>query len=171
MADVYRLDLICAFDWLIFCKAPSGNKPKAMNCWCMICTYSLSFFHSGGRVVHSYGRLIPHELPITNLQQISGTDGIGMIACTVSRGTAGFEVIGAQKTDVTLTSNGATATLVVNTTNATRFTNREVYCNGTYFYLFLSDDSKCTTQCKHYSRGRNVTYTPSVIYTVYTSPP
>ena len=131
----------------------------------MVCTYvySLSVFYSGGRVVHSYGRLIPLDFPITNLQQISDTDGIGRITCTVSSGTAMFQVIGAQKTDVTLTSNGATATLVVNTTNATRFTNRDVTCNGTYFYLFLSPSSKCTTQCKHYSWGRDMTYTPSVI--------
>ena len=120
--------------------------------------YSLSVFYSGGHVVHSYGRLIPHELPITDLQQISGTDGIGTITCTVSSGTAGFRVIGAQKPDVTPTSNEATATLVVNTTNATRFTNREVDCNGIYFYLFLSPSSKCTTQCKHYSWGRDTTY-------------
>ena len=32
---------------------------------------------AGGRVVHSYGRLIPHEFPITDLQQISGPDGVG----------------------------------------------------------------------------------------------
>ena len=138
----------------------------------MVCTYmySLSVFYSGGRVVHSYGRLIPNELPITDLQQITGLNGIGRITCTVSSGTAGFQVIGAQKTDVTPTSNGATATLVVNTTNATRFTNRDVTCNGTYFYLFLSPSSKCTTQCKHYSRGRNMTYSISIIYS-YTSPP
>ena len=37
--------------------------------------------HSGGDVVHSYGRLIPHEFPITDLQQISGPDGIGRITC------------------------------------------------------------------------------------------
>ena len=135
----------------------------------MICTYSLSFFHSGGRVVHSYGRLIPYEFPITGLQQISGTDGIGTITCTVSSGTARFSVIGAQKPDVTPTSNEATATLVVNTTNATRFTNREVNCNGIYFYLFLSPSSKCTTQCKHYSWGRDMTYSISIIYSLYLS--
>ena len=116
----------------------------------MVCTYvySLSVFYSGGRVVHSYGRLIPLELPITNLQQISGPNGIGRITCTVSSGTARFNVINAVQTDdVTLTSNETTATLVVNITNTASFTNSDVTCNGTYFYLFLSPSSKCTTQC------------------------
>ena len=45
---------------------------------------------AGGRVVHSHGRLIPHEFPITDLQQIAGPDGIGRITCTVSSGTARF---------------------------------------------------------------------------------
>ena len=45
-------------------------------------------YNTGGSVVHSYGRLIPHEFPITDLQQISGPDGIGRINCTVSSGTA-----------------------------------------------------------------------------------
>ena len=139
----------------------------------MVCTYmySLSVFYSGGRVVHSYGRLIPHELPITNLQQISGTDGIGRITCTDSSGTARFfRPGGVLVTDgVTQTRSGATATLVVNTTNVTRFTNRDVNCNGTYFYLFLSPSSKCTTQCKHYSWGRNMTYSISNIYSLYVS--
>ena len=66
---------------------------------------------------------------------------------------------------VTQTRNGATATLVVNSTNVASFTNRDVNCNDDnhYFYLFLSDDSKCTTQCKHYSRGRDMTYSISNI--------
>ena len=40
---------------------------------CIHCT----LICAGGRVVHSYGRLIPHEFPITDLQQISGPDGVG----------------------------------------------------------------------------------------------
>ena len=139
----------------------------------MICTYvySLSVFYSGGRVVHSYGRIIPFDFPITNLQQISGTDGIGRINCTVSSGTPMFNVINAVQTDdVTLTSKETTATLVVNTTNTASFTNRDVTCSGSnYFYLFLSPSSKCTTQCKHYSWGRNMTYSISNIYSLYVS--
>ena len=58
-----------------------------------------------GRVVHSYGRLIPHEFPITDLQQISGPDGIGRITCTVSNGTARFAVNGRQTGGVSQTRN------------------------------------------------------------------
>ena len=117
--------------------------------------YSLCVFYPGGVVVHSYGRLIPHEFPITDLQQISGPDEIGRINCTVSSGTAKFNgPIGAPETDdVTITSNRTTATLVVNPTNVASFRNREGNCNDKshYLYLFLSDDSKCPTQCKHYN--------------------
>ena len=135
--------------------------------------YSLCVFYPGGVVVHSYGRLIPNELPVTDLQQISGLDGIGRITCTVSSGTARFSVIGALEIDdVTPTGNGSTATLVVNTTNVTSFNNRDVFCTdggNVYFYLFLSPSSKCTTQCKHYSWGRDMTYSISIIHSSYLS--
>ena len=96
---------------------------------------------SGGRVVHSEGRLIPHEFPITDLQQISGPGGIGTITCTVSNGTAEFVRPGGglESDGVTQTRHEATATLVVNATDS--FSNRDVYCsdiNINYFYLFIS---------------------------------
>ena len=105
---------------------------------------------SGGRVVHSYGRLIPHEFPITDLQQISGPDGIGRITCTVSSGTARFEANGGQLETggVSQTRNGATATLVVNLSNVDSFQNRDLYCTNfvtNYFYLFISSASKYTS--------------------------
>ena len=114
----------------------------------------ISVVCAGGIVVHSYGRLIPHEFPITDLQQISGPDGIGRITCTDSSGTARFFPF------VPQTRNGATTTLVVNPTNAAYFNNRELLCNNynNYFYLFLSSRSKCAKQCKHYSNGRSMTY-------------
>ena len=59
---------------------------------CIHCTLNCR----GGSVVHSYGRLVSHELPITILQQISGSDGIGRINCTVSSGTARFVANGGQ---------------------------------------------------------------------------
>ena len=95
--------------------------------------------HSGGSVVHSYGRLIPHEFPITDLQQISGPDGIGRITCTVSSGTARFIANGGQLETggVTQTKNGATATLVVNPTDVGSFQNRGLYC--TYAAVMLCD--------------------------------
>ena len=102
---------------------------------------------SGGRVVHSYGRLIPHEFPITDLQQISGPDGIGRIDCTVSSGTARFAANGRQLETggVSQTKNGATATLVVNPSNVDSFQNRGLYCTSIYtnfFYLYISSASK-----------------------------
>ena len=101
---------------------------------------------TGGRVVHSYGRLIPHEFPITDLQQISGPDGIGRINCTVSSGTAGFAANGGQLETggVSQTKNGATATLVVNPSNVDSFQNRELFCSNfnNFFYLYISTASK-----------------------------
>ena len=126
--------------------------------------YSISFpfLHSDGRVVHSYGRLIPHEFPITDLQQISGSDGIGRINCTDSSGTARFDTDagGQDSVEVTQRGNGnsPTATLVVNTTNVDSFKNRDMSCNdGHYFfYLFLSSKGKYIKQCSLYSYGRDI---------------
>ena len=97
--------------------------------------------HSGGRVVYSYGRLIPHEFPITDPQQITGPEGIGRITCTVSSGTARFYgPDGVLDTDgVTQEEHGTTAILEVNQTDS--FHNRDVYCSEVatnYFYLFIS---------------------------------
>ena len=109
-----------------------------------ICHFVLT---TGGCVVHSYGRLIPHEFPITDLQQISGPDGIGRITCTVSSGTARFAANSGQLEGggVTRTRNASTATLVVNTSNVANFQNRDLYCtniNTNFFYLFISSASK-----------------------------
>ena len=110
--------------------------------------YTLNY--AGGHVVHSYGRLIPHEFPITDQQQISGRDGIGRITCTVSSGIARFIRPGAvlETGGVTQTRNGATATLVVIPSNVDSFQNRDLYCTNTatnFFYLFISSTSKYTS--------------------------
>ena len=102
---------------------------------------------TGGTHVHSYGRLIPHEFPITDLQQISGPDGIGKITCTVSSGTARFVANGGQLETggVSQTRNGSTATLVVNTSDVSSFQNRGLYCSNiciNFFYLFVKSASK-----------------------------
>ena len=102
-----------------------------------------------GRVVHSYGRLIPHEFPITDLQQISGPDGIGRINCTDTSGTTRFaaEWRKLQGDGVSETRNGATATLVVNPSNVSIFQNRGLYCTNivtNFFYLLFSSASKYT---------------------------
>ena len=101
--------------------------------------------HSGGSASHSYGRLIPHEFPITDLQQISGPDGIGRITCTVSSGTARFVADGGQLETggVNETRNGAEATLVVNPAGS--FQNRGLYCttiDGGFINLFISGASE-----------------------------
>ena len=99
--------------------------------------------YAGGSVVHSEGRLIPHEFPITDLQQISDSCGIKKITCTVSSETAEFIANGGQLETggVTQTKNGATATLVVNPTDVSSFRNRGLYCadiNTNFLYLFIS---------------------------------
>ena len=100
-----------------------------------------------GDVVHSYGRLIPHEFPITDLQQISGPDGIGRITCTVSSETARFAVNGGvlETGGVTQTRNASKTTLVVNPSNVDSFQNRDLYCTNigiNFLYLFISSASK-----------------------------
>ena len=103
--------------------------------------------HSGGSVVHSYGRLIPHEFPITDLQQISGPDGIRRITCIVSSGTAKLmRRSGVPETDgVIQTTNTMTAILMLLLNSTDNFHNRHLYCSNpttNYFYLFISDTSE-----------------------------
>ena len=116
-----------------------------MSCRTLCISYTLN--HAGGSVVHSYGRLIPHELPITGLQQISGPDGIGRITCTVSSGTARFVANGGEVEGggVSQTRIGATSTLVVKPSNVSSFHYRGLYCsdiNANFFHLSFSSASK-----------------------------
>ena len=104
-------------------------------------------YKPGGSVVHSYGRLIPHEFPITDLQQISGPDGIGRITCTVSSGTADFRANGGviETGGLAQTKNDTTAILVVKTSNVSSFLNRDLFCTNVaanFLYLFISSASK-----------------------------
>ena len=119
-----------------------------MSRLCIALCQHYALNHAGGHVIHSYGRLIPHEFPITDLQQISGPDGIGRITCTVSNGTARFHANGGTvvNEEVSQTRNGATATLVVNISNVKTFQNKELYCVSfnNFFYLFISSASKYT---------------------------
>ena len=113
-------------------------------------------YNTGGGVIHSYGRLIPYEFPITDLQRISGPDGIGRINCTVSSGAARFGAIGGEVESggVTETRNGATATLVVNPSNVDSFQNRELYCtniNTNFFYLYISSACKFISIIYYYT--------------------
>ena len=111
-----------------------------------------------GRVVHSYGRLIPHEFPITDLQQISGPDEIGRITCTVSSGMAWFGANGVHLSTVGVTQGGnkTTATLVVKT-NSGGLQNQGLYCNAStvvsisFFYQFISRPSEWHDDIIHQS--------------------
>ena len=99
--------------------------------------------YSGGSVVHSGGRLIPHEFPITELQQIATSSGNGLITCHVSSGTPMFysttgELQAGGVTQYTVKSMAA---LMVNTSSIDTFQNRDVYCvdiETNHFYLYLS---------------------------------
>ena len=128
-----------------------------------MCVLYCPLLHSDDRVVHSYGRLIPHEFPITDLQQISGPDGIGRITCTVSSGTARFVAnsgtVQLETGGVSQSRTGVTATLVVDPSNVNSFQNRDLYCTNTntnFFYLFISSASKYTYSTISSAHNQNV---------------
>ena len=126
---------------------------------------------AGGDVVHSYGRLIPHEFPITDLQQISGPDGIGRINCTVSSGTARLLANGGQLETggVSQTRNGAASTLVVNPSNVDSFQNRDLYCTNAdtnFFYLFISSASKYTCLITYKVNNAHISHTDVAVCNV-----
>ena len=111
----------------------------------MYFTFPYTKIHSGGlgSVLHSYGRLIPHQFPITDLKQISGADGLGRINCTVGKGKAWFRPDRYLQTrELTQRRNGAMATLVVNPRSS--FENGDIYCSWLVneFYLFISGNSE-----------------------------
>ena len=101
----------------------------------------------GGRVVHSYGRLIFNERVITDKQQLqppNNASGDGRIECRVSSGGAMFSYHGRTKGgdtsgDVHEIRSGSTATLVIRDRAFNNFVNFEGYCAGIYHYLFLSN--------------------------------
>ena len=98
----------------------------------------------GLAVVHSYGRLIPRDFPITDLQQISGPDGIGRITCALNSGS-------------TMIRHEATATLVLSLPDS--LNNRDMYCLSTtnYFFFFPSPNSKYTLcKCTNFTTDRYV---------------
>ena len=120
----------------------------------MVQALHLSFdhTHSGGRVVHSDGRLIPYQFPITHPHQISYLTKEGLhgyrVTCNVSSGTS---------PPVFHTPNGTLSTGGVTQDNYNRsaildvnistFQNRDMYCLNSetnYFYLYLtsSDNSE-----------------------------
>ena len=99
----------------------------------------------GGKVVHSYGRLIFNERVITDKQQLqppNNASGDGRIECRVSSGEAmpsyhGRTVPTGTSGDVHRTISGSTATLVIRDRVFNNFVNFEGNCAGIYHYLFL----------------------------------
>ena len=101
----------------------------------------------GGRVVHSYGRLILNERVITDKQQLqppNNDGGDGSIECRLTSGGAGFSyfgrnVAGDTSGDVYQIRRGSTATVVIRERVFNNFVNFEGNCAGIWHYLFLSN--------------------------------
>ena len=98
----------------------------------------------GGKVVHSYGRLILHERVITDKQQLqppNNDSGDGRIECRVSSGEAEFTYHGRPGTsgEDDQIRNASTATVVIKDRAFNNFVNFEGNCAGIYHYLFLSN--------------------------------
>ena len=109
--------------------------------------------HSGGRVVHSYGRLIPDQFPITHPHQISYLIKEGLhgyrVTCNVSRPPPRrfYTPNGTFRTGVVTQENNQHSAIL--DVNISTFQNRDMYCDDNdtnYFYLYLtsSDNSECT---------------------------
>ena len=107
--------------------------------------------HSGGRVVHSYGRLIPYHFPITHQHQISYLIKEGLpdyrVTCNVSRRPPPRFYT----PNGTFSTGGVTQeiypTSAILDVHISTFQNWDVYCNDSdtnYFYLYLtsSDNSE-----------------------------
>ena len=98
--------------------------------------------HSGGRVVHSYGRLIPHHFPITNIPDSPHVKRNGYrITCTSSsRREPDFHSPNGTLTErVTESTPGLTQSTTLAT--ITPFQGWDMYCvdsDTNYFYLYLT---------------------------------
>ncbi len=114
--------------------------------------------HSGGRVVHSDHRIIPHQLLITSKHKISYLRGQGPrqqtvfgITCTVSSGPPPptfYSPNGTLDTGgVTQRQNAHSVVLVVDHVNIETLQNRDMYCDDSdtnyfYSYFIASDNSE-----------------------------
>ena len=116
--------------------------------------------HSGGRVVHSDHRIIPHQFLITSKHKISYRTGkwprqllVYGITCTVSSGPPPPRFYSPNETlDITLNTRGVTQsqtdyskTLDWDDANIETLQNRDMYCDDNdtnYFYsYFISSDN------------------------------
>ena len=136
------------------------------TCVCLVLYYSSNgagtslvlHTHSGGRVVHSKDRLIPHQFPITHLQQISyqkmhGSETVTKHTVTcVSSGTPPPRFYSLQRTPniggVSKWTNIRPIDVDTNT-----FQNRDVYCDDrdtNYFYLYLTSSNNSELTSYHF---------------------
>ena len=108
--------------------------------------------HSGGRVVHSDHRIIPHQFLITSKHKISYRTGARQllvygITCTVSSGTPPprfYSPNGTLYTGAVTQQNAHSITMEWDDANIKTLQNRDMYCvdNDTnYFYYFTSSDN------------------------------
>ncbi len=112
--------------------------------------------HSGGRFVHSAGRIIPHQFLITSKHKISYLRGQGprqqtvyRVTCTVSSGAPPPRFYSPNGTldtgGVTQHQNAHTITLEWDDANIETLQNRDMYCDDNdtnYFYLYLTSSDK-----------------------------
>ena len=100
--------------------------------------------HSGGRVVHSYGRLIPYQFPITHPHQISYLIKEGLhgyrVTCNVSSGTSPPRFCTPNGTfstgGVSLEKCNCSAILDV---NISTFQNKDMYCHDSDVHYSTSN--------------------------------
>ena len=149
--------------WITIAGGQKANGSFSLSvtgtCVCLVLYYSSNgagtslvlHTHSGGRVVHSNGRLIPHQFPITQLQHTSYLVRVGVtgyrVTCFASSGTprpSFYSPNGTLDTGgVTQRQHRHSVTLDVNSTIDT-FQNRDMYCDDTeanYFYLYLASSN------------------------------
>ena len=130
-------------------------------CVCLVLYYSSNgtgtslvlHTHSGGRVVHSNGRLIPHQYLITSKHNISTITSSAhsrhsryiMYCVSSGRPTNFYSPNGTLNTGgVTQSGNMHISVLEVNAAKIDTFQNRDVYCDDNdtnYFYLYFTSSN------------------------------
>ena len=115
---------------------------------------------SGGIVLHSGSRLIPHNDIITDVQYITSetSDTMATIQCTSDqiplwREHSGQTLSTTTNNTVYQIINGNTSTLVVNTNNTNNFINRRFSCNTTQYTakvnLYIGPGGMYVSGCMH----------------------
>ena len=140
----------------------TGSFSLRVTGMCMSCsngtgTSLVLHTHSGNRVVHVAGRIIPHQFLITSKHKISflrvrdprPPTRVYGITCTVSSGPPPPRFYSPNGTldtgGVTQPQNAHSVVLVVDNANVTTLENRDMYCDDNdtnYFYLYLTSSDK-----------------------------